>query len=259
MRLSCLLALAVLCAPGLGRAEDAAAAGLGRDGTAGGDAAVALPGAETPADGISAHALAQRAFLSGVLLAQAEAPSQPAGAQQAPPPSLDFDLLDDAAKKPDAAAQAADAERIDRMVRTRRTMLTLHQGLGIATLASLVGTTVVGQLAFNDKYRGGGDTERFLPWHVGLLITTSALFTTVGLLGVLAPVPYEKHFRWDTANIHKMFMALATAGMVAQLVLGLVTHGLDGQLSQVDLATAHQVIGYATLGAMTAGTVTLFF
>jgi hypothetical protein len=176
-------------------------------------------------------------------------------------PSLDFDLLDEE-PKPDAAAQAAQAEqaaRIEKMVAQRRGMLTLHQGLGMATLAGLAGTAVVGQLAFNDKYRGGGDTGRWFPLHVGLLATTTALFTTVGMLGVLAPVPYEKKFRWDTAVLHKIFMSVAALGMLTELVLGLVTHNSDGQLHQVDLATAHQVIGYTTLGAMTAGTLTLFF
>ena len=56
-----------------------------------------------------------------------------------------------------------------------------------------------------------------------------------------------------------LVMSVAALGMLAELVLGLVTHNLDGQLHQVDLATAHQVLGYTTLGAMTAGTVTLFF
>jgi hypothetical protein len=95
--------------------------------------------------------------------------------------------------------------------------------------------------------------------HLGLLTATTALFTTVGLLGVLAPVPYEKKFRWDTANIHKIFMSVAALGMLSQIVLGLLTVNSEGHLPQVDLATAHQVIGYTTLGAMTAGTLTLFF
>lgn len=228
------MAIALLCAPLAGWAQEAAPAPAQRAG----DSSTAAP----PPTSDRPEA--------------AKPPAQPGGQ-----PSLDFDLLDET-PKPDAAAQAAhDAEvaRVEQMVKRRRSMLTLHQGLGLVTLASLAATTVVGQLELNDKYRGGGDTERWLPLHVGLLTTTSALFATVGLLGVLAPVPYPKQFRLDTANIHKFFMALATAGMVAQLVLGLVTHGSDGHLYQVDLVTAHQIIGYGTLGAMTAGAVTLFF
>jgi hypothetical protein len=185
----------------------------------------------------------------------------PQAEQPAPPPSLDFDLMDED-PKPDAAvvaAQAAEAERIDKAVATRRTMLTLHQGLGIGTLVGLAGTSVVGQLSFNDKYRGGGATGRFFPLHVGLVATTTVLFSSVALLGVLAPVPYEKKFRFDTATVHKLFMSVAALGMLTQLVLGVVTVRSDGQLHQVDLATAHQVIGYTTLGAMTAGAFTLFF
>jgi hypothetical protein len=42
-------------------------------------------------------------------------------------------------------------------------------------------------------------------------------------------------------------------------VLGLMTANAEGQLRQVDLVTAHQVVGYATLGAVGAGMLMIAF
>ncbi len=168
---------------------------------------------------------------------------------------MDFDLLEPA----EAAAAAQVDPELEKRIGRRRTMLKLHQGLGFAMAAGLVGTTVVGQLQFHDSFRGGGDDRNLLGLHRGLAIGTSALFATVGLLGVLAPEPFEKEFRWDTITVHKMFMALATAGMVAQVILGIMATDRYGRLSETDFATAHQVSGFVTLGAVTAGVITLFF
>jgi hypothetical protein len=187
-----------------------------------------------------------------------EAPKSDAPVKQTPPaeePSLDFDLLE-----PSPSAEQArplDPE-LERRIAQRRLMLRLHQGLGIAMATGLVATTVVGQLQFNDSFRGGGDERALLPWHRGLAIGTTAVFATTGLLGLLAPTPYEKkEAGWDTVTFHKLFMSLATAGMLAQVVLGIAARDRYGQVAEVDLATAHQVLGYVTLGAVSAGLFTL--
>ncbi|BDG03054.1 hypothetical protein [Anaeromyxobacter oryzae] len=169
-------------------------------------------------------------------------------------PSLDFELLPPT-KKPDTEASA----RIEREVARRRTMLTLHQGMGIATWTALAATTIVGQLDFNDRFRGGGDTGKYHAWHTGLAYGTTALFATAGLLAVLAPVPYPKKIQLDTATLHKASMALATVGMVAQIALGVWARHEAGSLRERDIATAHQIVGYTTFGAMTVGAVVLFF
>jgi hypothetical protein len=172
-------------------------------------------------------------------------------------PDMDFDLLESSptsAETPRAVDPA-----LERAIAQRRTMLTLHQGVGIAMAATLTATIVVGQLNLDDRYRGGGDTGRYKGWHTGLVIGSSTLFAGTGLLGLLAPTPFKKELRLDTITLHKIFMSLATAGMLSQVVLGLVTANHEGQLSQVGLVTAHQVIGYATLGAVGAGMLMLTF
>ncbi len=190
------------------------------------------------------------------LAAEAPPPGEAKDASEAKPdlsPPLDFDLL-----PPEPVTAAADP-RFEKEVRRRRKMLTLHQGLGIATWSALATTVVVGQLDFNDRFRGGGDTGKYHGTHKALAYGTSALFLGTGLLGLLAPEPYEKKARLDTATVHKASMALAAAGMATQIALGLLARGDAGKLRERDLASAHQVTGYATLGAMTAGALVLFF
>jgi hypothetical protein len=193
-----------------------------------------------------AHALPKDA----PLLAQMPTPAP------APPSATDlnFNLLEEPPKEaPPGSAQLA------QKVAERRQMLRLHQILGLTTLGLLAATDVVGQLNLDDKYGGGGGTNKYELLHIGLATTTLGLFTAVGMLGLFAPTPYEKTFHWDTATFHRMFMLLSTAGMVAQVVLGILMSTEQGNINQRDFATWHQVTGYATLGSMAAGASILVF
>ncbi|RKH43644.1 hypothetical protein, partial [Corallococcus llansteffanensis] len=170
-------------------------------------------------------------------------------------PSLDFDLLQ---PESEATAGLLDPD-LEGKLKTRRTMLKLHQGLGLAMAGGLTAATVLGQIQFNRSFRGGGDDRSLLAWHRGVVIGTSLLFATVGTLGVLAPDPVERDFRFDTVTFHKIFMSLATVGMLTQAVLGILATHSYGELNEPRYATAHQVVGYATLGCVAAGIVTLTF
>ncbi|MFL5452550.1 MAG: hypothetical protein ACJ78V_11630 [Myxococcales bacterium] len=202
-------------------------------------------------------------------LAQATPPPQGSAAQQQPaskpetPPSQakpsddDFNLLAPE-KKPDAAALATQA-RIQSETRRRRTMLQLHQIGGFATLATMTATVVLGQLNYMDKYGGGGDFGTYKTAHSISAYTTAAVFTATGLLAFLAPNPFEKPLRVDTATMHKASMIVATAGMATQIILGIATAGKEGTLAQRDLALAHQIVGYTTLVATYTGFLVLTF
>jgi hypothetical protein len=54
-------------------------------------------------------------------------------------------------------------------------------------------------------------------------------------------------------------MLVATAGMVAQGVLGIWTQSREGYLNQQSIATAHLVVGYVTLAAVATGVGALVF
>jgi hypothetical protein len=194
------------------------------------------------------------------LQAPAPAPATPTTGDA----SLDFDLLGDQ-PKPDAATQAKDAERLaklERQVNIRRKVLQAHQIIGFSTLALMAATVILGQVNYVARYGGladGRDFERYQLPHLGLSVTTSAMFATLGILGVAAPNPYPKPIKADAALVHKVSMALATAGMVTQLILGPITAIYGGRIDQRELALGHVITGYATFGFMSAGVLAYVF
>jgi hypothetical protein len=184
-----------------------------------------------------------------------------APADHAPAPSpaptgggLNFDLFGE--QKPPPPINLA---AIDRRVHTRRAMLKAHQALGFITLGLLAASLVIGQLEYADKYGGGGDTGRYTLAHAGLSGTTTVVFAATGIVALAAPNPYPKPIKLDAALVHKVSMALATAGMLAQIILGPVTASREGKLDQRDYAAAHLGIGWATFGFMTSGVLAYVF
>lgn len=179
---------------------------------------------------------------------------EPPKAQQQPAPQDDSDLLPPA-RAPDAKEQ----QELSRKLLLRRKMLELHQLGGVVTLAAMGATVVVGQINYTDKYGGRGDTGQYLVLHRWLGIGTAAVFAATGALAVFAPSPLDKPVRFDSATVHKVSLAVATAGMVAQIILGPIIASKEGQLSQRDWALAHQVVGYTTLVATAAGATAFSF
>jgi hypothetical protein len=203
----------------------------------------------------------RRAILAlATLCSTTTASADPTTTRETPAPSssgLDFDLMGETPKKPavDPARERAFEERVVR----RRRMLQWHQGLGFVTLAGLAATCIIGQLNYQDKYGRGADDGRYYNAHFGLGVATTGLFAVSGMLAITAPNPYPKPVRFDSALVHKLSMALATAGMVAQIVLGPIVAAREGKLDQKDWALAHLVTGYATFGFMATGVVAYVF
>jgi len=170
-----------------------------------------------------------------------------------PDPSLDFDLLGQAK----APAQKID----DAALKRRRTMLDLHQKIGLGLVALQAATTVVGQLNYSDKYGGTAPpvTGRYELSHSVLAYTTLGVFAVNGALALLAPGSQVKKKEWDRTTLHKVGMALAAAGMAAQGVVGIWADRREGYLDQKRLATTHLVIGYATLVAVGVGVGAIVF
>ena len=187
----------------------------------------------------------------------AGAPSASGAAQGQPQPPDDFDLLPK--EKPPDAAELARAAEIERKASLRRNMLQLHQLGGFVTLGALSATVIAGQLNYNDKYGGGGDTGRYRTFHSVAAYSSVAIFAATGLLAVFAPNPTEKKTRLDTATVHKILLAIATAAMASEVVLGPLTGSAEGTLRQRDLALAHQIIGYTALASTAAGFFVLTF
>jgi len=175
------------------------------------------------------------------------------GATKAGDSSLDFDLL---GAPPPTAVQADDPS-----MRRRRSMLKWHQGIGIGLYALEVATTVVGQLNYSDKYgSSAARTAKYEATHGVLAFTTVGVFAVNGTLALLAPTPKNrvKH-GFDRMSLHKLGMAIATAGMLAQAATGVYANSREGYLNQQDIAKTHLAIGYVTFAAMSVAVGALVF
>ncbi|WP_457653396.1 hypothetical protein [Rhodocaloribacter sp.] len=135
-----------------------------------------------------------------------------------------------------------------RIVKIRRKMLSLHQTLGLVTVASMATTVVAGQLAFN-----GGEGD----FHTSFVSLTVGLYTATAALAFASP---PKLIRGggglDTITFHKIFAALHIAGMI--LTPMFAPDDDEGGGSRSRLRT-HQVLGYATFAAFSAGMIVVTF
>ena len=199
---------------------------------------IALAGlALVPRPARALHLLEQELSLEGsprpdLTVARAAAP--PSG------DSTDFDLLGKPPKPPDTSKE-------DARMRKRHKLLGWHQRVGLAMGTLELATVITGQLNYNDKF-GTANTGKYVLTHQVLAYSTFGLFAIGGSLALFAPRPANKPDRgWDRVRFHKLFMALATAGMVTQAVVGIQTRNREGYLDQKQLAQTHLAIGYATL------------
>jgi hypothetical protein len=183
------------------------------------------------------------ALLDEELSLQPRRPLLLAAAGKATDPSLDFDLLG----KPTAPKVKLD----DAALKRRRWMLDVHQATGLGLFALQLATTVVGQLNYLDKYGSNAPvTGRYELPHTVLAYTTLGVFAVDGGLALFAPGLPTKKTTYDRLTLHKVGMAFATAGMVAQGVVGVYADQREGRTNQKSIARTHLVIGYATLAAV---------
>jgi hypothetical protein len=205
--------------------------------------AAAAAAAWRPALRLTAHLADERPPAEG-----GAAPSAPdLSPPEAAPPSpgaLEFDLLG-----PPPTAPAVEGGR----GRARRRMLSFHQASGIGLLGLQLATTVVGQLNYNDRF-SGQNTGRYRSGHKLLAYSTLGAFAVTGLAALFAPSPPPTASRgFDRVDLHRLAMATAAAGMVAQGLLGVATREREGYLDQRRMAQTHLVIGYVTLAAVLVG------
>jgi cytochrome b561 len=166
--------------------------------------------------------------------------------------SLDFDLLGKAAPP--------EIKIDDQAMKKRADMLQLHQKIGIGLAALTLATTVVGQLNYTDKYGSNAPvTGKYEATHTVLAFTTLGVFAIDGTIALLAPANPVKRDSYDRVTVHKVGMALATVGMVAQGVVGVYADQQEGRIDQGKIAKTHLVIGYATLAAMAVAVGALVF
>jgi hypothetical protein len=182
--------------------------------------------------------------------------AEPPPAEQPPGGNLDFDLLG----TPAQTTTPVQEQHQLHLAKVRRAMLGIHQAAGLSTLALLAATVVIGQLNYSDRFSSQAPgTARFEQAHAAVAFSALGGFAATGLLGLLAPVPYDEPRHFDTITVHKIFMGAATLGMTSEMGLGIYAASHEGVGDQRSIAQAHQVIGYTTLALMAAGAVTLLF
>lgn len=188
-----------------------------------------------------------------VALATAQGEGTKQDATKPAPGSLDFDLLGEAK----APAGGPDQKALKR----RRTMLNWHQAVGFGLVGLHLGTTVTGQLNFNDKFGGSApaNTDKYRATHAVFSYATLAVFAANGTLAFLAPSPVKQERKWDRVMLHRIAMFTAAAGMATQAGLGIYTASREGYINQEKYAKAHLVVGYVTLAALSAGVGALVF
>lgn len=159
--------------------------------------------------------------------------------------TFDFDLLG----PPPPTAPPADESRL----RLRRTLLNVHQGMGLGLFALQLGATVTGQLAYSDRFAGGPSTAKYQQAHALFAYSSLVAFGGTALVALLAPSQLEKPQGIDRTTIHQIAMFTAAAAMATQGVLGVVSRSREGYLNQERIATAHLIVSYLSLAATATG------
>lgn len=172
---------------------------------------------------------------------------------------MDFDLFGDTEQTRREAVDPSVGER----ALTRRSMLQTHQILGLSTLALMATSTVLGQVNHSDLHgAGGGRSGDYRLAHQIVTYSTAGLFLGSAVFALFAPVSYEREGGFDASTAHRVAVIGASAGLLTQVVLGFVSARSADAGNPKNLetyATAHQVVGYTTLGLMTvAATVWVF-
>lgn len=130
------------------------------------------------------------------------------------------------------------------IAKTRRRMLSWHQKLGLLTIGSMAVTLISGQRALSGHNPG---------FHKTSVRITIGMYSGTALFSLASPpklVP--KRGGIDTITFHKWFAILHAAGMIITPLIN-PSPGFDYQSK----ARRHQIAGYITFSAFTAGMLTV--
>jgi hypothetical protein len=178
------------------------------------------------------------------------------------PAGLDFEFFGPEDASTSGTHSADKIANTSALAQKRRHRLGIHQFLGLTTWAFMGASCIIGQLNYHDLYGGGSGRGSYQMPHRLLVYSTAGLFTATGIYALLAPQPYKKPLKFDSGLIHRIAAIGATAGMVAEVVLGFITArtadaGNPSGIKQ--MATIHDAVGWTTFGFMTAaGTAWIF-
>ena len=135
-------------------------------------------------------------------------------------------------------------------LRVRRTMLKMHQFLGIATVAGMGVSLYFGQKIKSGHYEYIDEMDTF-----GTL--SSGLYGTTALLQLLSPPPLiiRKSTGWSSIRVHKTLAYLHFSGIVATAITG-ISLAKEGDYTKM---TPHQVSAYFTTATLAGAMIVMTF
>jgi len=138
-------------------------------------------------------------------------------------------------------------------LQARRTMLTIHQIGGFATLALMITTCYYGQQTLNGNKNDASKHNMFIALTIGS-------YSLTGLLAVLAPPPLiRRDDETSTTTIHKTLAWFHFAGMIITPILGSLIGGSRHLSAHIDQAHYHQYAGYITTAIFAASMIVVTF
>lgn len=224
---------------------------------------------------------------------RAGAAAQPAATPATAAPASDTETAGPAADAAPAETPAAEApaeacdidcetcrddDRLARYVtRNRGRTLRTHRAFAIAAWSTMLVTEVLGTIQMvnqptwfgdgacssNPEAFGCHNSSTITGMHEFFAISTTALYTTAGVLAVAAPDPENASVgdgeAESTLRLHKVMAYIHGGGMILLPLLGILTahpqilginEGVAGDFSRA-MRTIHTVVGYTTFAALT--------
>jgi hypothetical protein len=132
----------------------------------------------------------------------------------------------------------------------RRTMLSIHQIGGFASLGLMLATCYYGQRIVD------GD---FTVIHTkrSLVAATIATYSLTALLSILSPPPLIRRDEFSTTSLHKTLAWFHVAGMIITPILGRL---IDTRRAfHMDKAHYHQIAGYITTAIFASAMIVITF
>lgn len=136
----------------------------------------------------------------------------------------------------------------------RRTMLSIHQIGGFASLGLMLATCYYGQRIIDGGVEG---RRNFESTKKALVTATIATYSLTALLSILSPPPLIRRDEFSTTTLHKTLAWFHVAGMIITPILGSLinTH----RAFHTDKAHYHQIAGYITTAIFASAMITVTF
>jgi hypothetical protein len=117
-------------------------------------------------------------------------------------------------------------------LKTRRTLLSLHQVGGYVTLTALIATIFLGEKVY-------GGEEDLGKIHGAVARTAIASYFATAGLAVFTPPPLVRRAQWSTVSTHKLLATLHFTGMLLTPVFGRAVADGDKELRDFHRASAY--------------------